>query len=424
MIPLIVFLLACAGVYLGVIEAAFSALMRLSLRLIAERSDRPGALSAYLDDPLLLFVPVRLLLGLVTATATALLARTLGVEGPHTLGSVMLSVAGFVVVCELLLPLAIVNRDPERVLEILLPSFAPVARALGPMTRWIASKVTNTKRATGPPPTPDEAAEDANEAKKAYIESGEQEGIIKGEERRLLQSIVDFGDTLVREVMTPRPDIVAIREHATIGELRALFREQEYSRFPVYKDSLDNIAGFVFIKDLVLLDVTDDGRPIQPLIRPAVVVPETKRVPELLKQFQRQQTQCAIVVDEYGGTAGLVTIEDLLEEIVGEIRDEYDVESEPIVDEGTGRFIFSGKVSVDEVAQRLNVHIEREGFETVGGYLLSHVGRVPAAGERFDLDGLNVEVLESERRRITKVRISRLSTLEVAEDAEVRSRQV
>ena len=140
--------------------------------------------------------------------------------------------------------------------------------------------------------------------------------------------------------MTPRPDIVAIREEATIGELRELFREQEYSRFPVYKESLDNIAGFVFIKDLVLLDAGDDDKPIRPLVRPAVVVPETKRVPELLQQFQRQQTQCAIVVDEYGGTAGLVTIEDLLEEIVGEIRDEYDVESEQIVDEGNGRFRF------------------------------------------------------------------------------------
>ena len=199
---------------------------------------------------------------------------------------------------------------------------------------------------------------------------------------------MDFGDTLVREVMTPRPDIVAVPEQATIGELRALFREQEYSRFPVFKDSLDNIAGFVFIKDLVALGAAEDSRPITSIIRPAVVVPETKRVPELLKQFQRQQTQIAIVVDEYGGTAGLVTIEDLLEEIVGEIRDEYDVETEPVVDEGHGRFVFSGKVDVDEIVRRLDVHIERAGFETVGGYLLSHLGRVPTVGERFDIDGL------------------------------------
>jgi putative hemolysin len=408
MIPLSIFLLACAAVYLGTIEAAFSALMRLSLRLAAERSDRPGALGVYLDDPLLLFVPVRFLLGLVTATAAALLTRAIGIDGAHTLTLVVLSSAAFVIVCELIVPMAIVVRNPERVLELLLPSFAPIAKACGPIARWLARTVAAPKREQGPPATPNEAAQEANQVAKAYLENAEQEGIIEGEERRLLQSIVDFGDTLVREVMTPRPDIVAIREAATIGALRALFREQEYSRFPVYKESLDNIAGFVFIKDLVLIDSSDDGRPLSGLVRPAVVVPETKRVPELLKQFQRQQTQCAIVVDEYGGTAGLVTIEDLLEEIVGEIRDEYDVESEAVVDEGNGSFVFSGKVDIDEVVQRLGVQIDREGFETVGGYLMSHLGRVPTVGERFDVDaGLSVEVLDAERRRVNKVRITR-----------------
>ncbi len=407
MIPLAIFLLGCAGVYLGAVEAAFGALMRLSLRLTAERSSRPGALGGYLDDPLLLFIPVRLLLGLVTGSATALLARSVGVDGAHTVTFVILAIAGFVVIFELLLPLLLVGRDPERALELRLPTFAPIARALGPVTRWIARSVSTAKRAPAAAAT-DDAAEEANQAAKAYIGTAEQEGLIEGEERRLLQSIVDFGDTLVREVMTPRPDIVAVSEEASIGDLRALFREQEYSRFPVYKESLDNIAGFVFIKDIFALGPgAQDTSPIRPLIRTAAVVPETKRVPELLKQFQRNQTQCAIVVDEYGGTAGLVTIEDLLEEIVGEIRDEYDVESEPIVDEGNGRFVFSGKVNVDAVAERLNVAIEREGFETVGGYLLSHIGRVPAVGERFDLDGLSVEILDAERRRITKVRISR-----------------
>src|SRR6266852_211803 len=318
MIPLSVFLLACAAVYL--------------------------------DDPLLLFIPIRLLLGLATGAATALLARGIGVDEAHTLSMVALSLAAFVLLCELLLPLVIVGRDPERVLEVLLPTFAPIGRALGPMTRWIARMVPSTRRG-GPPPTADEATEEANETAKAYIGAAEQEGLIEGEERRLLQSIVDFGDTLVREVMTPRPDIVAIRDTATVGDVRALFREQEYSRFPVYKDSLDNIAGFIFVKYLVTLSTSDDSHPITGLLRPAVVVPETKRVPELLKQFQRQQTQCAIVVDE------------------------YDVESDPIVDEGNGRYVFSGKVNIDEVVQRLHIEIQREGFETVGGYLLSHIGR-------------------------------------------------
>ena len=137
-------------------------------------------------------------------------------------------------------------------------------------------------------------------------------------------------------------------------------------------------------------------------------MPETKRVPDLLKEFQRKRLQSAIVVDEYGGTAGLVTVEDLLEEIVGEIRDEYDVEVERIVDEGNGKFLFSGSVHVEEMANLMKVEVEGQGFETVGGYLLSRLGRVPAVGEHLEVDGLDVEIVETEQRRITRVRMSRL----------------
>jgi len=414
MIPVLLLLLAVVAVYLGAIETAFSALMRLSLRLSAERSDRPDALADYLDDPVVLFLPVRLLLGVVTAIAAALLADQIGVGSARMVSVVIFCVIAFVASFELLIPIVIVRRDPERVLELLLPAFAPVAKLLGPATHSVARLVASAKRVPTQS-TPTEAAEEAAEVTKAYLETGEQEGIIERDERRLIQSIVDFGDTLVREVMTPRPDIVAIPEAATVGDLRALFREQEYSRFPVFKESLDNIAGFVFVKDLVALMASDDTRPIVQFLRPVVVVPASKRVPELLKQFQRQQTQIAIVVDEYGGTAGLVTIEDMLEEIVGEIRDEYDVEAEPIVDEGNGRFVFSGKVDIDEVKQRLNVHIEREGFETVGGYVVSQLGRVPAVGEHVGVDGLDIEVLEVERRRIHKVRMTRLQPVEAHE---------
>jgi CBS domain containing-hemolysin-like protein len=406
MIPLSVFLLACAAVYLGTIDAAFSALMRLSLRLLAERSARPGALGEYLDDPVLLFAPVRLLLAVVVAMATVLMARGIGLYGPRPIVTIFVSVAIFIALFLVVLPRLLVIGDPERVLEALLPSFRPVARLLGPIANWTARAVP-TRKASSQSVQAEEPPADADEVTRAYLDTAEEEGIIEGEERRLLQSIVDFGDTLVREIMTPRPDIVAIRDDATVGDLLALFQEQEYSRFPVYKDNLDNIAGFVFVKDLVKFQHRDDSMPIAPVLRPAVIVPESKRVPELLKQFQRQQTQIAVVVDEYGGTAGLVTIEDMLEEIVGEIRDEYDVESEPVVDEGNGRFLFHGKVDIDEVAQRLNVQIERDGFETVGGFLLNHLGRVPSVGEQVDIDGLHVEVLEVDRRRVSKVRITR-----------------
>jgi CBS domain containing-hemolysin-like protein len=148
-------------------------------------------------------------------------------------------------------------------------------------------------------------------------------------------------------------------------------------------------------------------------MRPATFAPETKRVPELLREFQRRQIQAAIVVDEYGGTAGLVTIEDMLEEIVGEIRDEYDVETDPIVEESDGVFVFSAKVDIDTAAERLGIDIERDGFETVGGFIVTHLGRVPSPGEKLDVGDVEVEVLEAERRRVHKVRLRR----KVAADA-------
>jgi putative hemolysin len=186
--------------------------------------------------------------------------------------------------------------------------------------------------------------------------------------------------------MTPRPDIIAIEVSKTIEDLRQLFRDQQYSRVPVFDGTLDNILGFAFVKDMVRhidgVDVT-----IAEVLRPAYFVPETKKVPALLHEFQRERVQSAIVVDEYGGTAGLVTLEDLLEEIVGEIRDAYDVEGELVV--------------------HLGVIVERAGFDSVGGYLLASLGRVPVKGERFDIGELAVEVLDAERRRVTRVRMQR-----------------
>ncbi len=399
MTPLSLFLLGCATVFFGVVQAAFSALMRLSLRLMAERGRRDDRLGHYLDDPLKLFVPVRILIGVCTVLAGALIARLSDIHDYLSVTTFIVSLVAFVVVCEHVLPVLIVRRDPEGVLDIVLPVFHPVAQLLRPLTATVL-EVIGVRREV-PNGTTDAALQ-------APAKENEQEkGTISQEEgRELLQSIVDFTETLVREVMTPRPDIVAIRADATIQDLRTLFREEQYSRMPVYRDNLDNILGIVFVKDLVALPPGTEP-PLTTMMRSAHFVPESKRVSELLKEMQRRQAQMAIVVDEYGGTGGLVTVEDLLEEIVGEIRDEYDIESETVTDEGDGVFVFSGKVSVDEVRDRLGVEIEREGFETVGGYLLSSLGRMPYVGEVVDMGELSFEVLEVERRRVTKVRARR-----------------
>jgi putative hemolysin len=409
MIPLALFLLGCAAIYVGAIQSAFSALMRVQLRLLAEGSGRGPDLDLYLQDPLRLFIPVRTLLGLIEAFTMLLLARIIGTSSASSISLLAVSFAAFGAVCEFLVPFSIVARDPERVLDLLLPSFRILSRPLQPLTLGLIHVINQQKRERVTPvaSTGDEPDKESSSAP-ATEETAEEAASARQEERKLLRSIVDFSDTLVREVMTPRPDIVAIHSDATLDELRALFREQEYSRIPVYKENLDNILGFVFLKDLVLVEGRPEGdQSITAFLRPAHFVPETKPVTDLLREFQQQRVQSAIVVDEYGGTAGLVTLEDLLEELVGEIRDEYDVESESVVDEGNGSFVFSGTVDVDEVVDRLKVAIEREGFETVGGYLLARLGRVPAIGETFYIDGLRIQVVEAERRRIRKVRIAR-----------------
>jgi putative hemolysin len=397
--------------YLGTIGAAFALLMRLSLRLVAERSGGSSRLGVYLDDPVLFFLPLRAASGLVHILLTLCLLLRFGIDTPTHVAAALCSVFGAILVVEYALPFLVVRRDPEVVLDVLLPSFDLLARVFGLVLTpiWLLSGRRGDRTRTtaaGEAPTDEEQ----QEATTAYLDAGQQEGLIEGDERRLLQSIVDFSDTLVREVMTPRPDIVAIKAGATLAELRAFFREQEYSRIPVYADSLDNVVGFVFIKDLMRLppDRPVDS-PVSDLIRPAHVVPETKKVSDLLREFQHRQLQIAIVVDEYGGTAGLVTLEDLLEEIVGEIRDEYDVEVEPVVEEPDGTRLVTGKADVQVVAERLGLTIEPQGFETFGGYVLARLGRVPTTGESFDIDGLHVEVLDAERRRVHRLRVRLIS---------------
>jgi CBS domain containing-hemolysin-like protein len=301
-----------------------------------------------------------------------------------------------------------VRRAPERLLSMLLPPFTAMANVVTPLTGliigWLGPAEASRPRNNG------HAVSSASPAEVNEVTAEQEDGA-------LLRSVVDFGDTLVREVMTPRPDVVAIHADATVDELRALVREEEYSRVPVYRENLDNIVGLVVVKDLIQREHVTDTTLVSELMRPAAFVPETKRVADLLREFQQRRFQQAMVVDEYGGIAGLVTVEDLIEELVGEIRDEYDLEAEPIVVEADGAVVFSAKVAIEEMTERLGMSIEDEGFETVGGYVMSRTGRVPAAGERIEADGVVIEILEAERRRIHKVRARRLPPVS-GDDAE------
>ena len=248
--------------------------------------------------------------------------------------------------------------------------------------------------------------EHPSEAVDALIEAGQEEGILEESDRDLIQSVVEFGDKTVREAMTPRPEIVAVPVTMTIAEFTELVRKHPYSRVPVYEKDIDHIKGLVYAKDLLQVpDVEAHRKTVRDLMRTDIYfVPETKLGSELLREMQRDNIRMAIVIDEYGGVSGLVTIEDLVEEIVGEIRDEH--EKTEVVKESETSYVFNGNTDIDLLEKLLGVRPDEKEATTVAGLVSELAGRIPKAGEVFHENGLRFEVLESTERRVDRVRAS------------------
>ena len=245
----------------------------------------------------------------------------------------------------------------------------------------------------------------------ALITAGTEEGLIEESDRELIQSVVEFGDKTVREVMTPRPNIVAIAANQSLENLRELVIHEQYSRIPVYEESIDRIAGFVHVRDMFELDEDErKGRTVRELMRPIRFVPETKPVNDLLKEMQQDRAHMAVVIDEYGNTAGLVTLEDLVEEVFGEIQDEHEP-VEDVVEDADGRYIVSGNFSLDRLEPLVEFRpAEQPESTTVGGLVSEWLGRVPRPGESVERQGVRFEVLRSDDLRVEQVRVSRVES--------------
>ena len=253
---------------------------------------------------------------------------------------------------------------------------------------------------------PPEEPEHASEAVEALIEAGQEEGILEEGDRALIQSVVEFGDKTVREVMTPRPQITAVSADATVEQLTEILRTKPYSRIPVYEGSIDNIKGIVFAHDVIqVADTEARTRRVGELMKPAHFVPESQRVTTLLREMQSGNIHMAIVVDEYGGVAGVVTTEDLLEEIVGEIRDEHEARSE-VVRESETSYVVPGSLDVDRLEELFHVRPEGREATTVAGLVSEALGRIPNQGEIVEHDGLRFEILQSTDRRVERLRIT------------------
>jgi CBS domain containing-hemolysin-like protein len=247
----------------------------------------------------------------------------------------------------------------------------------------------------------------------ALISAGTEEGLIGEADRELIQSVVEFGDKVVREVMTPRPNIVAIAADSTLEQLRQLVINEQYSRFPVYEQNIDNMIGFVHVRDMFEQEEAQrEKRSVREIVRPILFVPETKPVHDLMRQMQQENTHMVIVVDEYGNTAGLTTLEDLLEVIIGEIRDEHEPDSD-IAEDGQGGYIVSGNFDLSRVGDLFQFFHPEEEIEstTVGGLVSEWLGRVPKPGEVVERDGIRIEILSSDELRVEQVRLSKSQTV-------------
>jgi putative hemolysin len=404
--------------FLATVDMAFGQLSDVGLRLlITEAEERKSAAADFLkeiqeDRPRFRFTigaAIQIQLVAASVLVTTILHRWFyGIELLLLALFTGLILAG---IFRQLIPRLISASNPERTLLALLPLVKPFYRLLSfvadPLNR--RDRVRRERELTVTPEAAEEEDTGGDDIQ-ALIDVGAEEGILEEEEGELIHSIIEFGDTRVSEVMTPRTEIAALPLTATVREARDTIIESKYSRLPVYREQIDNVEGIIYVRDLLQCwpEGTEDEQ-IGKLLRPVYFVPETKPVADLLEEMQKAHVQLAMVVDEYGGVAGLVTVEDILEEIVGEIEDEDTAQEEiiEIVEASDGYYEVLGSTEIGKVERLFDMEIEADDFTTIAGLVISESGYVPRPGERLNIRGLDVEVLEADDRRISRLRLRR-----------------
>lgn len=392
-------------------ETALTAINRAKVRKLSEDNVRGAKrLEALLENPSRLLSAILLGNNLVNILAASV-ATNIAVQAYGNIGiGIATGILTFIIlVFGEITPKTFAIRNPERfalafflLISGLVYILYPISRLLVIVANGILKLVGQKSIKEGPFLTAEEL--------KTLVVLGEEEGVIEEKERKMIHSILEFGYTVAREIMVPRTEMVCVRVTQTIGEALEIAQEHGFSRIPVYEKNIDNIVGILYVKDL--LNFITRGRTelkVKDLSREAYYVPETKRVDELLKEFQLNKVHMAIVVDEYGGTAGLVTLEDVLEEIVGEIFDEYDFKEEARIEEiSESQWELDGRLDVDAVGEFLGIKVDEDETETLGGFITTALGHVPEVGESIKYDKYEFVVLEVENRRVSKVRVNLL----------------
>src|SRR5262245_32589109 len=397
-------------------KSALDELSDVSLRLLASgNDDSPHArfwrsiLEHYRRFSFTLTFGIHLSIASIAILLSSLAHR---LYPQHFLGVAFGGMILTVVIFRQIVPLIVTQNDPARTLLRLRLPLRILSPALGAMAHPIYRSLRGLQRETAPESQSETSTDDDENELQAFLDVGEEEGIIEENEGEMIQSIIRFSDRTVVEVMTPRTNIVSVESQATIEQVRDLMVETKHSRLPVYRGQIDNIEGVVFVRDLIKYWQNGElHRKAGEITRPTYFVPETKPIDELLPEMQKAKTPMAIVIDEYGGLAGLVTLEDLVEEIVGEIEDEDEPEEQEtnadIVDENHDSSIVRGHVPVGKIERRFGTELAADDFTTVAGLVLNELGYLPAVGETIEFRGLLFEVVEADERRISRVRIRR-----------------
>jgi len=377
-----------------------------AFRLVEEKRRGSVALSRIVEDPASYLNVVLFLTLLATITGTTL-ATSLAVRHFARFGEIVSTVLMTLLlfVFAEVTPKTFAIQQTDRVALRVAPLLAFLGSVLGPLAQGLLKFANVIMPGRGMPQGPYMTEQEL----RASAEVASEEGEIEPGEKELIHSIFEFGDTIAREVMVPRPDIVAVEASESLREVQAAVLTHGYSRIPVYREDLDDTIGIIYAKDV--LKALHQGKvdmPLEEIAREAHYVPESKKVAELLREMQKEKFHIAIVTDEYGSVSGLVTLEDLLEELVGEITDEYDLEEPEIAQIGEATYRVSGKASIDDLNELLDADLPDEEWDTVAGLVLDLFGRIPDQGDTTDYQGFRFTAEEVKGRRVAKVLVERL----------------
>lgn len=395
-------------------ESSFIAVNKYRIRYLLDKGDtRAKAVHRILDRHDRLFSAVILSGNLFTVLAsslgTALAIKYLGRDAGVVAATAIMTY--LTVVFGELTPKTFAVSYSEKVSLVLARPMELYIRLISPLVWVFRTSANLILRVFGVKEKPHYAFVTEDEIK-AMIRIGEEVGTIEEEEKTMLHRVFEFGDTEVSEIMVPRTEIVAIPEESTVQDAMRLVSEKGYSRYPVIKENIDNVTGLLYTKDILIKMAEEpiNGVPVSKFMREAYYIPENKMVTELLDEMQRRKFQIAVVMDEYGGTAGLVTLEDIIEEIVGGLQDEFEaIEAEKdieVIDERT--FVVSGQTGLDEINELIGSDLKSEDFNTIGGFVFGLFGRLPGIGEQVRFHTFRFLILEMEDRKIAKIKITKL----------------